>query len=130
MPDPAGGISLDRRLAAGGLFAGDACGENVEAHDVASGVVQDEGQKIEFDDGAQAVRKIVKQRWKIALLGDGLADFEQGFELTPGVFERGGERHFRRGDDGIRHRKQDNTRVGGGSTQGMRARGMEVRQWR
>src|SRR6266550_2250823 len=130
LPDPAGGISLDRRLAAGGLFAGDACGENVEAHDVASGVVQDEGQKIEFDDGAQAVRKIVKQRWKIALLGDGLADFEQGFELTPGVFERGGERHFRRGDDGIRHRKQDNTRVGGGSTQGMRARGMEVRQWR
>jgi hypothetical protein len=36
--------------------------------------------------------------------------------LTPGVFERGGKRHFRRGDDGIRHRKQDNTRVGGGST--------------
>jgi hypothetical protein len=32
------------------------------------------------------------------------------------VFERGGKRHFRRRDDGIRHRKQDNTRVGGGST--------------
>jgi hypothetical protein len=38
--------------------------------------------------------------------------------LTPGVFERGGERHFRRGDDGIRHRRQDNIWVGGGSTAG------------
>jgi hypothetical protein len=32
------------------------------------------------------------------------------------VFERGGKRHFRRRDDGIRHRRQDNTAVGGGST--------------
>jgi len=101
LPDPAGGIALNRRFAAGGLFSGDARGENVKSHDVASRIVEDEGQKIEVDDGAQAVRKIVKQRGEIALLGDGLADFEQGFELTPGVFERGGERHFRRGDDGI-----------------------------
>jgi hypothetical protein len=35
------------------------------------------------------------------------------------VFERGGERHFRRGDNGILHRRQDNIRVGGGSTAGM-----------
>ena len=116
LPDPAGGISLDRGLATSGLFSGDSRGENVEAHDVASGIVEDEGQEIEVDDRAQAVRKIVKQRGEITLLGDGLAHFEQGFELTPGVFERGGERHFRRGDDGIRHRRQDNTRVGGGST--------------
>jgi hypothetical protein len=32
------------------------------------------------------------------------------------VFERGGESHFRRRNDGFRHRKQDSTRVGGGST--------------
>jgi len=116
LPDPPGGISLDRGLAASGFFAGDARGENMEAHDVASGIMEDERQEIEINDGAQAVRKIVEQRGKIALLGDGLADFEQGFELTPGVLERGGKRHFRRGDDGIRHRKQDNTRVGEGST--------------
>jgi len=118
LPNPAGGISFDRRLAASNLFAGDACGENMEAHDVASGIVEDERQEIEIDDGAQAVRKIVEQRGQIALLGDSLADFEQGFELTPGVFERGGKSHFRRRDDGIRHRKEDNTRVSGGSTAG------------
>jgi hypothetical protein len=32
------------------------------------------------------------------------------------VFERGGERHFRRRNDGVRHTRQDNTRVGGCST--------------
>jgi hypothetical protein len=32
------------------------------------------------------------------------------------------EYDFRRRDDGFRHRKQDNTRVGEGSTQGVRAR--------
>ncbi len=56
LPDPAGGVALDRRLTASGFFAGDASGENVEAHDVASGIVEDEGQKIEVDDRAQAVR--------------------------------------------------------------------------
>ena len=74
----------------------------------------------DLDDRMEPASKVVEQRGEIALLGDGLADFEQGFELTPGVFERGGERHFRRGDDGIRHRRQDNTRVGGGSTLGVR----------
>jgi hypothetical protein len=32
------------------------------------------------------------------------------------VFQRGGERHFRRRNDGFRHTSQDNTRVGQGST--------------
>src|SRR6202171_1963870 len=100
LPDPAGRIVVNRRFAAGGLFSGDSRGENVEAHDVANGIVEDEGQEIEVDNRAQAVRKIVKQRGEIALLGDNLADFEQGFELTPEVFERGGERHFRRGEEG------------------------------
>jgi hypothetical protein len=36
--------------------------------------------------------------------------------LTPGVFKRGGERHVRRRNDGVRHTRQDNTRVGEGST--------------
>ncbi len=43
LPDPAGGVALDRRLTASGFFAGDASGENVEAHDVARRVVEDEG---------------------------------------------------------------------------------------
>src|SRR5229473_3238503 len=118
LPDPAG------RMALHGMFdfrrfwfrGGDARLEDVQAHDVLDGVVKDEGEEIEIDDGVETLGKVVEQRGEIALLGDGLADFEQGFELTPGMFKRGGERHFRRGDDGFRHRRQDNTRVGEGST--------------
>ncbi len=118
LPDPAG------RMALHGVFdfrgfrfrGGDARLEDMQAHDVLEGVVKDEGEEIEVDDGMEAAGEVVEKRWKIALLCDGLADFEQGFELTPGVLERGGKRHFRRGDDGIRHRRQDNTGVGGGST--------------
>src|SRR5216684_7856265 len=128
LPDPAGRVALDGRLTTGGLFGREAGGENVKTHDVAHGVVKDEGQEIEVDDGVQARGKIVKQRWKIALLGDGFADLKQGLELTPGMFKRGGERHFRRGDDGFRHRRQDNTWVGGGSTAGERASGIGLRQ--
>jgi hypothetical protein len=32
------------------------------------------------------------------------------------VFQRGGERHFRRRNNGVRHSRQDNTRVAAGST--------------
>src|SRR5712664_259201 len=74
----------------------------------------------------QAAGKVVEQRGEIALLGDGLAYFEQGFELMPGVLKGGRERHFRRGDDGIRHRRQDNTRVGGGSTTGVEKKSKSV----
>ncbi len=35
LPDPTGGVAVDGRLTAGGLFAGDARFQNVEAHDVA-----------------------------------------------------------------------------------------------
>ncbi len=116
MPDPAGGVALDGRLTAGGLIAGEARFQNVEAHDVARSVVKNESKEIEIDDGMETAGKVMEQRGEIALLGDGLADFEQGFKLAPGMFQRGGERHFRRRDDGFRHRKQDNTRVGGRST--------------
>ena len=116
LPDPTGGVALDGRLTASGLFARDAGFKNVKTHDVARSIVENEGEEVEVNDGVQARGEVVEKRGEIALLGDGLADFEQGFKLTPGVFERGGERHFRRGDDRIRHRRQDNIRVGRGST--------------
>src|SRR5260370_4550165 len=119
LPDRAGRVALDGRLAACGLVAGDGRFQNVETHDVARSVVKNEGEKVEVDNGMEAAGKVVEQRGEIALLGDGLADFEQGFELMPGVLEGGRERHFRRGEDGIRHCKHDNTRVGGGSTTGV-----------
>ena len=116
LPDPSGGIVLDGRFRAGGFFIGNTAFENVETHDVARGVVKDKAEEVEVNDGVEARGEVVEKRGKIALLGDGLADFEQGFELAPGVFERGGESHFRRRNDGVRHTRQDSTRVGGGST--------------
>jgi hypothetical protein len=91
----------------------------METHNVPRRIVKDETEEVEFDNQVEARGKVVEKRGKIALLGDGLADFQQGFELTPGVFERGGEHHFRRRNDGVRHTRQDNTRVGAGSTAGV-----------
>jgi hypothetical protein len=98
------------------LFAGDARFKDMEAHDVARGIVENESEEVEVHDRVEAFGKVVEKRGKVALLGDGLADFEQGFELTPGVLEGRGEGDFGRGNDGIRHRRQDTTGVGGGST--------------
>jgi hypothetical protein len=109
-------MALDGRLRASRLFCRNIGFENVEAHDVPDGIVENKTKEVEFDNGVQAAGKVVEQRGEIALLSDGLADFEQGFELTPGVFERRGKRHFRRRDDGIRHRRQDSIWIGGGST--------------
>src|SRR5207245_1451598 len=116
LPDPTGRVVLDGRLSAGGLFAGDARFKNVETHDVARRIVQNEGEEVKVHDGVETLGEIVEKRGKVALLGDGLADFEQGFKLTPGVFERRSGRHFRRRNDVFRHKKQDNTGLGGGST--------------
>ncbi len=116
LPDPSGRIVFNGSFRARGLFTGDARFENVEAHDVAAGIVENEGEEVEVDHGVQALGEVVEQRGQIALLGDGLANFQQGFKLTPGVFQRGGERHFRRRNNRVRHRRQDNTRVGEGST--------------
>ena len=101
--------------------------EDVQTHNIARGIVKDEGEEVKVDDGVEALGEVVEKRGKIALLGDGLADFEQGFELAPGVFERRGERRFRRRNDVVRHRKQNSTRAGEGSTEGMggRVRGGE-----
>jgi len=111
-------MALDGRFHASGFFRGDASFQNMKPHHVPDGIVENESKEVELDNGMKAPGKVVEKGGKIALLRDGLADFEQGFELTPGVFERGGESHFRRRNDGVRHRRQDNTRVGAGSTCG------------
>jgi len=83
--------------------------EDVKAHDVLCGVMQHQAEKIKFNDRVQADGKVVEERGEIALLRNSLAHFEQGFELTPGVLQRGSLRHFRRRDDTLRHKTQDNT---------------------
>jgi hypothetical protein len=52
------------------------------------------------------------------VLGDGFSDLEQGFELTPGVFQGDRGSHFRGGKNRVRHKRQNSTGVGGGSTKG------------
>jgi hypothetical protein len=98
------------------FFAGDAGFEDVEAHDVAGRVVKDKSEEVEINDGMEALSEIVEEHGQVAMLGDSLGDLKQGFELTPGVFQRRGGGHFRRGKNGIRHRAQNSTGVGKGST--------------
>jgi hypothetical protein len=61
------------------------------------------------------------------MLCDGFRHFEQGFELTPGVFQRRGGGYFGRGDSRIRHSRQNSTRVGPRSTKGAMAKPMKSR---
>jgi hypothetical protein len=50
--------------------------------------MEHKGEKIEVHNAMEALGKVVEERREIAVLSDGFAHFEQGFELTPGVFER------------------------------------------
>jgi len=45
LPDPAGRIVFNGSFRARGLFAGDACFKDVEAHEVADGIMQDEREE-------------------------------------------------------------------------------------
>src|SRR5262245_11881305 len=92
-------------------------GEDVKAHHVLYRVMQHQAEKIKINHRVEARGQVMEQRSKIALLRDGFAHFEQGFELTPGVLQRRSLRHFRRRDDAFRHKRQDSIRLGGGSTQ-------------
>jgi hypothetical protein len=95
--------------------------ENVKAHDFADGVVQDQGEEIKFDNAMEALRQVVKKSREVAMSRNGFRHFEQGFELTPGVFKRRCAGYFGRGDSRIRHTVQNSIRVGGGSTKGTDA---------
>ena len=116
LPDPAGRMAIHSGFRTQSFFVRDARLQDMQTHDVARRVVQGKGEKIEIDDRVQAFREIVEQRREIALLRDGLADFQQGFELLARVFRRRRRRRFRRSNDRVRHNWQDSTRVGGGST--------------
>ena len=90
--------------------------KNVKAHDVLGGVMQHQAEKVKINDRVQADGQVVEQCGKIALLRDGLAHLEQGFELVPGVLQRRGAWHFQWRDEAFSHNRQDNTRTSGGST--------------
>jgi len=90
--------------------------QDVQSHHVARRIVQHQRQEVEVDHAVQPLRQVVKQRRKIALLRNRFAHFQQSFQLAPGVFERGGNRHFRRRNRVVRHSWQNNTRIAARST--------------
>ena len=110
LPGPPRRRVPEGHFTAGLLLDGDAAFENVQTHDVLRGVVKNQREEVEINDGMKPRGKIMKQRRKIALLRDGLAHLEQGFELAPGVLPRGGLRHFRRRNHVFRHNRQDTTK--------------------
>jgi hypothetical protein len=79
-------MPVDGRFRADVFVVRDARFENVQAHDVARGVVERQRKEIEIDDGVEALGEIVEEFGKVALLGDGFADFEKSFELAARVF--------------------------------------------
>jgi hypothetical protein len=118
LPDPARRMAIDRSFATCLGGGRQTSLEDVEAHDVANGVVKDEGEKVKIDDGVKTFGEVVKKSGEVAMLGDGFRHFEQGFELTPGLFKRRRGSRFWWGDSRIRHRSQNSIGVGGGSTKG------------
>ncbi len=81
---------VDTAFGAGAFVGGLTGFEDVQAHYIARGVVKRERQKVEVDHGMQTFGKVVEKRGQIALLRDGFADFQQGFELAPGMIDRRG----------------------------------------
>jgi len=59
----------------------------VQAHGAAGGIMENQAEKIELQNGVEAVGEFVEKELEVALLGDCFADFEQGFELAHGLRE-------------------------------------------
>ncbi len=104
-PDPTGRRFSDRKFAARTVPSEISFGfENVQAHDVALGVVQDQIQVIEFHDAMQSLREFVEQLAEIAVLRDGFGHFQKS--LVP-RFRRSAGRY---GNGRFAHRSENNTR--------------------
>lgn len=91
-PDPAGGGGVHGQFLRPFDFGGVAGFENLETHGVADRVVENECEKIERQNGVKTLGKLVEETLKVALLGDGFGDVEEGFELAAGMLNRGDRR--------------------------------------
>ena len=58
--------------------------QDVQAHGVLRGVVKNQAEKIELQDGVEALGEFVEEGFEVVLLGNGFADFQQSFELPVG----------------------------------------------
>src|SRR5580704_13176479 len=113
-------MTIHRRFGAGLLGGrGKTSFENMQPHDVAHRVMKHERQKIKVHDTMKPLCEVVKKSRQVAMLRDRFRHFEQGFELTPRVFERRCSCRFGRGYSGIRHRNQNSTRLARRSTNAL-----------
>jgi len=113
LPDPTCWGIVQGKFVGWGRFHVPASLEDAEAHGVIRGVVKNQAEKIELQDGMEAFGKFVKERLRIVLLRDGFADFQQGLELPAGRIERRGGTRFGRRILRFRHENENSTRFGG-----------------
>jgi hypothetical protein len=59
----------------------------VEPHGIANGVVENEDEKIEGQDGVETFGELMEKGFQVTLLSDGFADVEEGFELAAIVLD-------------------------------------------
>ena len=117
LPDPAGGNVVDGSFAGGFRFAGLVVSfKDVQAHGVRGGIVQNQGEKIELQDGVKAFGKFVKQGFEVALLRDSFADFEKRFKLPARMFQARGGRSDACDFLRVLHEFQNSIRFGGVTT--------------
>ncbi len=76
-------MTLDGRFATDDFVGRHASFQNVQAHHIAYGVMQNQSEEVELHDPVQALGKFVEKRWQVALLGDGFADLQQSLQLAP-----------------------------------------------
>ena len=76
--DPAGGGLVEGQFHAWDFTS--VGGEDVEAHAILGGVVEDERHEIEGEDGAELGGEAVEERLEVAVLEDSGGDFEEGLE--------------------------------------------------
>jgi hypothetical protein len=70
--------------------------QNVQPHGAAGRIVKDQAEKIELQDGMEAIGKFVEKELEVALLGNRFGNFEQGLELPHGLHQGRRGRDFGR----------------------------------
>ena len=109
-PDPAGGRLADLEFSPEAGIPGHFGLEDVQAHDVARGIVQDQVQVFEVHHPMQPLGEFVEQFAEVAVLGNRFGHFQQRLMLRL----RGCGGQFAGGN--IAHRSENNTQVRRGST--------------
>src|SRR5579883_1573643 len=114
--DPSGWGVCGRQFLRAFVLDGLLRDQNVQAHHAAGRVVKNHAEKIELENGVEAIGELVKQRLQIALLGDHLAEIEEGLKLPSGLCAGRRRSDFRGRYWRLRHKWENSIGFGGGST--------------